>query len=285
MENGKWQNASIQRLFHTLSAISHAGRYLSAACVLLPALAAAQPALRVDAVKLSPPATVGEIDTDKVKGQPARLAWSADGSQLYLQMLEGEFGLPPKKLHHQVLSAADGKRQGVDAEPDWASAYWTEKSGQTSPDGPPLKIELKEEIKTHKTTSTPMGGDLARGGGVGTDGGTASAGDALNAANNQQQIRVITTLLHNTAVGLFEGTVLLPGRTFGWGPKGTKAIAYADPKNGRMMVMDDRGQKVEIAGSKDAILPAWSPDGKRIAWLQKDGKKKYVLQVARVEGM
>jgi hypothetical protein len=287
MVNGRSQNASNQwpvrsTVFDFRSRPLLVKAWI-AVLVALPALVGAQSALRVDKVKLSPPAPVGEIDTDKMKGQPARLAWSADGTQLYLQMLEGEFGMPPKKVHHHVLSAADGKRQSVDAEPEWASAYWTEKSGQTSPDGPPLKIELKEEIRTEKSTSTPMGGALARGG-TGGDTGT-SAGDAVSAAYNQQQVRVITTLLHNTAVGLFEGTVLVPGRTFGWGPKGTKAIAYADPKNGRVMVMDDRGEKAEVAGSKDAILPAWSPDGKRIAWLQKDGKKKYVLQVARVEGM
>jgi hypothetical protein len=258
-------------------------RLTTAALLLFPSVVAAQSPVRADAVKLSPPAAIGEIDTDKMKGQPARLSWSSDGSQLYLQMLEGEFGMPPKQLHHHTLSAADGKRRSVDAEPEWASEYWTAKSGQTSPDGPPLKIELKDEVKTEKTTSTPMGGDLARGGAGGSTG--SSSGDVLSAAYNQQQIRVITTLLLGTAVGSFEGTVLIPGRTFGWGPKGSRAITYADPKSGRVMVMDDRGQKAEVPGSKDAVLPAWSPDGTRIAWLQKDGKKKYVLQVARVEGM
>lgn len=253
------------------------------ALLTLPNPIDAQSPVRADAVRLSSAAAIGEIDTDKLKGQPARLSWSPDGSQLYLQMLEGEFGLPPKKLHHYVLSAKDGKRQSVDSEPEWASSYWTAKSGQTSPDGPPLKIELKDDIKTEKTTSTPMGGDLARGG-VGGSTGTSS-GDVVNAAYNQQQVRIITTLLHGTAVGSFEGKVLVPGLTFGWGPAGSRAITYAEPKGGRVMVMDDRGQKAEVPSSKDAILPAWSPDGRQIAWLQKDGKKKYVLQVARVEGM
>jgi hypothetical protein len=266
MVDGRWQS-----------------RIMTAALLLLPNPLDAQSPVRTDAVKLSPATAIGEIDTDKLKGQPARLSWSSDGSQLYLQMLEGEFGLPPKKLHHYVLSAKDGKRQSVDVEPEWASSYWTTKSGQTSPDGPPLKIELKDDIKTEKTTSTPMGGDLARGGVGGSTG--ASSGDVLNAAYNQQQVRIITTLLHGTAVGSFEGKVLVPGLTFGWGPAGSRAITYAEPKGGRVMVMDDRGQKVEVPASKDAILPAWSQDGRQIAWLQKDGKKKYVLQVARVEGM
>jgi hypothetical protein len=45
--------------------------------------------------------------------------------------------------------------------------------------------------------------------------------------------------------------------------------------------MDAKGSKQEVAGSKDAILPAWSPDGSRLAWLQKDGKKKYELRIAK----
>lgn len=46
--------------------------------------------------------------------------------------------------------------------------------------------------------------------------------------------------------------------------------------------MDEQGGKQEVAGSKDAILPAWSADGSRLAWLQKEGRGKFVLQVARV---
>jgi hypothetical protein len=46
--------------------------------------------------------------------------------------------------------------------------------------------------------------------------------------------------------------------------------------------MDRSGTKQEIAGSKDALLPAWSPDGMRLAWLQRDGKKKYQLKIASV---
>lgn len=60
-----------------------------------------------------------------------------------------------------------------------------------------------------------------------------------------------------------------------------KLIAYAN-KSGRVVVMDDKGVKKEVGGTEDAVLPAWSPDATRLAWLQKDGRRKFDLQVARV---
>lgn len=256
-------------------------RIATAALIALPAILAAQSPTRVGTLKVSEPSKVAELDMGKLKGQPARLAWSADGTQLYVQTMEGSFGQPGQKLHHYALTVADGSRQDLQAEPDWASAYWTAKSAQASPDGPPLKIELKSEMRTEKTVSTPMGGDLARGG-TGGDTGTG-AGDALAAAYNQQPVPVNTMLLRGTTVGQFVNSVIVPGLTFGWGPKGSKVMAFAEPKSGRVVVLDEHGEKREVPGSKDAILPAWSADGTRIAWLQRDGKKKFTLQVTRVE--
>ncbi|HEX4932662.1 MAG TPA: hypothetical protein VFV33_05740, partial [Gemmatimonadaceae bacterium] len=115
------------------------------------------------------------------------MAWSADGSQLYVQTLEGDFGMPPKKLRHYVLNVSDGSRKDVDAEPEWATAYWVQKSHHTSPDA--QKIDLKDEVRIEKSVSAPMGGDLARGG-VGGDG--SSTGDAMAAAAARQNVKVIT---------------------------------------------------------------------------------------------
>jgi hypothetical protein len=39
--------------------------------------------------------------------------------------------------------------------------------------------------------------------------------------------------------------------------------------------MDREGQKQQIDGTKNVILPAWSADGSKIAFLQKAGKNKY----------
>ena len=219
---------------------------------------------------------------DKLKGQPSRLAWSADGTQIYVQTLEGKFGQPGQKLRHYAVMLADATRQDLQAEPDWASIYWMAKSGQTSPDGPPLKIEMKTETRTAKSVSAPMGGELARGGAAGESGDLGDGG-ATNAAYKQQPIPVNMMVVSGSVVGEFVNSVIVPGLTFGWGPRGSKVIAFSAPKNGRVTVMDGQGEKREVPGSKDAVLPAWSADGTRIAWLQKDGKKKFSLQVARVE--
>jgi hypothetical protein len=241
-------------------------------------LAVSQDAIKADALKISEPVKVAELDLGKLKGDHvSRMAWSDDGSQLYVQTLEGAFGVPPKKLRHYVVSVADGSRKDVDAEPEWATAYWVEKSHHTSPDA--QRIDLKDEVRIEKSVSAPMGGDLARGG-VGGDG--SSTGDAMAAAASRQNVKVITLTFMGATVGLFEGTPLVPGRTFGWGPKGSKAIAFTDVKSGRVVIMDEKGGKQEISGTKDAVLPSWSRDGRKLAWLQKDGKKKHVLHISSV---
>lgn len=241
----------------------------------------AQGALKLDSVSFSAPAAIADIDTDKLKGQPSRLAWSADGALLYLQMLDGNFGQAGAQLRHYTFSTENGRKQDLKAEPEWASAYWTAKSAQASPDGPPLKVDLKSETRTATSVSSPMGGDLARGGGSANPG--VGAGDAVAAAYNRQPIPVHFMFVRGELVGEFLNSVIVPGLTFGWGPAGTKVMAYV-ARNGRVVLMDDQGTKKDIAGTKDALLPAWSPDATRLAWLQKDGRKKFVLQVTRVSG-
>jgi Tol biopolymer transport system component len=104
----------------------------------------------------------------------------------------------------------------------------------------------------------------------------------MAAATNQQAIAIVTLNLNGETIGQWENAPMVPGQTFGWGPKGSRVIAYSTVKGGKLMVMDDKGTKREVGDTKDAWFPAWSPDGTQLAWLQKDGKKKYLLQVARV---
>lgn len=249
-----------------------------AAFVLVPALLDAQIVFRAESFAFSAPGTIAKIDLDALKGEPSRLAWSPDGSQLYVQTLEGGFGRPNVTLRHYVFAVTGGARQDLQVEPEWAAEYWTGKSGRTSPDKEaPLQIELKSEKRKERTTSLPMGGDLARGG----TSPAVTENDELSILG-AQAVGVHTMLLHGETIGEFVNTVIVPGLTYGWAPEGTKLIAYAAQKSGRVVIMDGEGRKKEIAGSKDAILPAWSQDLGRIAWLQKDGRRAYLLRVARV---
>ncbi|HSL20641.1 MAG TPA: hypothetical protein VK886_03835 [Vicinamibacterales bacterium] len=242
-----------------------------------PALAHGQQAPRVDQLRFSPPVTLATLDMEELHGEPSRLSWSGDGTTLYLQTLQGGFGTPNPTLRHYVLDATNGSTREVESEPAWASAYWGAKSGKTSPDDPPMKIDLKTERRQERTTSLPQGGDLARGG--------ASPGITENDQVSilaRQSVPEITLLLRGETIGKFVNTVLVPGLTYGWGPMGARVIAFAAQDTGRVIVMDDEGRKQEVAGSKDAILPAWSPDGDRIVWLQKDGRRTFQLRVTHV---
>jgi hypothetical protein len=255
----------------------------AATLFVVPVLAAAQGPLKVGSLTARDVKSLAEINTDKMKGQPSRVAWSPDGSEVYVEMLDGQFAnRAAAKTSHHIYKVANGTHQELSAEPAWVTAYWAAKSGQASPDGGTFKIDLKSENRIEKTVSTPMGGDLARGGGAGGDGGTASAGDALAAAYNKQAVPVHTMLLKGEVVGEYVNSVIVPGQTFGWGPAGSKVIAYSAAKTGRLVVMDDQGVKQEIDGTSDALFPAWSSDGKRIAWLQRDGKKKFILRIANI---
>ena len=260
-------------------------RTLFAAALLAPALAAAQ-SLPVGKLSVSPSTRVVEIDIDKMKGQPAKLAWSSDGKEIYVQLIDGPFGKPAPE-RHVVINVADGKHKTVDAPPAWVAASWNRKVGQASPDDPAFKIGVETSQRTERGMAAPMGGDMARGGAgsggdVGGGAGGTSSGEAIAAAAATQVVTVHAMKLTGETIGEFVNSVIVPGLTYGWGPAGSKAIVYAKPKGGQLVIMDSAKNKQEIDGTADAVLPAFSEDGKKLAWLQKDGRKKFSLRVANV---
>jgi hypothetical protein len=74
----------------------------------------------------------------------------------------------------------------------------------------------------------------------------------------------------------------IPGLMFSWGPPGTGTIAFTDRGVGRLTLLDREKHKQTVPGVKDALLPAWSTDGTRLAWVQKGGRRKYALLWATV---
>jgi Tol biopolymer transport system component len=81
-------------------------------------------------------------------------------------------------------------------------------------------------------------------------------------------------------VGEFAGQQFLPGYTFGWSPR-NQIMAYGN-QAGRLALMDAHGDKQQMDATKNVILPAWSPDGSKIAFLQKAGKNKYEFFLVEV---
>ncbi len=248
-------------------------------------VASAQTAIPVETLRLSP-AQVRTVDAIETDGKPWRLAWSPDGAQLYVQVLHGEYsdaqgGRGKFTLRHYAMSASGGARKEIEGEPDWAREYWTMKSNRHAPNAPELAIALKEETRIEQTTVVPRGGDLAKGGTSEASG--TGAGDAATAAYNRQNVHVNFYQFRGERIGEFVNSVVVHGLTFGWGPMGSNLIAYATPKDGRIVVMDATGRKKEVPGTKHALLPAWSMDGKSIAWLEKEGRRKFELKVLDLE--
>src|SRR4051812_8195883 len=79
------------------------------------------------------PTTLTHTDTGSLQGTPAQLAWSEDGTQLYLQSAEYDSEGQIKKTRSFVLEVANPVLQPVDGVPGWAARYWSWKSYKTPP--------------------------------------------------------------------------------------------------------------------------------------------------------
>ena len=242
---------------------------------LVVAMALAQSAPARVSIDLSEPSTIAQLDSGKLKGEPTQLAWSPDGTQLFLQASQRDGQGMITKPRYYVLSASDGSVKSTDGPPAWATEYWAWKSNKFSPASPALAIDIKEDWRQLTATYTPMGGEYARGGTPDANAGTG-ASDVVNAANQMQKQHVFSLTLKGETVGEFVNTQFLPGYTFGWAPQPLAAVAYGNA-NGRLAVMDQQGKKVDVSSTHNVILPAWSPDGKKIVFLQKGTKNKYDL--------
>jgi hypothetical protein len=231
------------------------------------------------------PKPVAEFEMSKLKGEIRRVAWNPDNTQLYIQTAELGSDAQPKALHHYLADPATGALKYADAEPAWAAAYWEWKSWKAAPDDEKFMIEVSEEQRKSAATAIPMGGDYARGGTGGGDvagsAGSASASSVMAAAQQSQVGTARMMKLKGQTVGEWINLPIVPGQSFGWGPKGTGIIAYAEPNNRQLMLMDKTGAKVKIDDTRGVYSPSFSNDGKRLAWLELRGKKA-VLVVADI---
>lgn len=253
---------------------------LSLLLALAPAAAATPQHQALDASKaaVAAPATLAVVDIDDIKGEPWRLNWSPDGSELLLTAMKRQRDGSMELTHH-VIDVAARTVKKVDSEPEWSGQYWAWKSHRSAPGNDAFAIELDQQRKNESATSRPMGGALARGG---TSSGPGGAGLDDVAGQMSQNVLIITLLLKGAVLGQWKGEPFVPGLTFGWAPAGMDGIAFAD-QDGHLVVMDEDGRKKRVDGTKDVRLPAWSMDGKRLAWAEKQDKKKFRIQVAEID--
>lgn len=244
----------------------------------------ATPAVDATTIVLSAPVAVVELDLGKLKGDLREMSYSPDGTQLYIQTSEPDLRLGSKVRHYLV--GFDGKGpKNTDGRPAWASRYWSWKSGQAAPGMSAWKIDIEQQTKKVTTTSAPAGGDMARG--AGSSGNPESSvtgmtvGEAVDAARLSQGATTVTLKLKGEIIGEFVNEAVIPGSTFSWGPSGSGLIAYAN-SDGHLVFMDSEGRKQEVPGSKSVMMPAFTDDGGRVAYLEKTSRKKAMLRVINV---
>jgi len=233
--------------------------------LLLTALVAVQ-------ISMAAPEPVAEIDTGKLKGELARLAWSDDGSEFYIQTVERDRTGSPKAAHHYLVSTPSKSVKDVDQEPAWATKYWQWKSGQASPAAASFKISVDERTEIKRAAAAPTGGDLARGGTADPTAGSTLS-DVAHAADTSQTLHIFALKVRNETIGEWVNAAVSPGTNFSWAPAPLQLLAFARREGGPIIVLDAAGSKQELSGTKTALLPAWSSDGKRLAWVERKGKK------------
>ena len=222
---------------------------------------------------VSPPATLADLDLGRMKGTFTCLAWSGTGDHFYLQTVEDG----PTTRHYVVR--AGSPPQSVDAQPDWASTYWSWKSTRYVPGHRDMLIQVDSRNDLNQIPSQSLR-DKAKGdASPRTD--SAIAGRGL-AESGIGAVTVRTLVLNGEVIGEYVNAPLVPGMTFGWSPEPLHAVAYV-PHSGRLMLMDVlSGAKQEVPATSNVLLPAWSPDGSRIVFLQKTGRKTFALMRVNV---
>ena len=238
------------------------------------------------AVSLTSPQAIVEVDTGKLKGDPGMLAWSPDGTELYLEMVDRDRRGAVTAARHFLISIAGKSLKPIDQQPPWATSYWAWKAGQSSPASPAFKIAVDERNEVKRATAAV--GDLAKGGGGSSGRGIpgTTAEEAVAAQASTQVLHIYVLKVGSETIGEWTNEPVMVGVNFGWAPKPLRLIAYtkrdSDTRDGPLQILDEGGRKQTLAGPKSASLPAWSDDGSRMAWLERKDRKKFDVIVATV---
>ena len=229
-------------------------------------------------VRLSKPETLLSLDGGASKGQPTRLAWSPDGASIYLRFSRFDRWANERGTHVLVDLTARTTTP-VEGEPLWAGSYWLWKSGRSSPALPTWRFVFDARDELVRTTNVPREGNI----GQHTADPAAGLDEvAVRAALSSQKVHVETLTLSGHRVDYNPNGNIAVGRTFGWAPAPRLLIVFVTQK-GRLALMDSRGRVREIGDTSKALLPGWSEDGRRVAFIERVRNDKYLLRVVRVD--
>jgi hypothetical protein len=231
--------------------------------------------LDVSALKIGVSTAVAEIDLGKIKGELRQLAWSPDDTQFYIQTADGDKA--DDIVHHYTVGVSGGALAPAPQQPGWAADYWRFKSDRSAPGLPDLMIDVKQTLEKIKIGTGSAGAADRTAPGADS---VSSAGNVERAAEGQRE-NVIRLVIFDEPVSVFVNQRVIPGLQFGWGPASSGAIAFVN-ESGHVVLLDRHRHTQTIAGVKDALLPAWTEDGSRIAFLEKSGRKKYTLMTAAI---
>jgi hypothetical protein len=222
--------------------------------------AAAAQSFDVTTRSITAPAAICDVDVTALKGEIRRLSWSPNGQSMHLQTVDPRNG----DLYDYIVDLGNNEISLAFGEPAWAAEYWMRKSSLVAPGRPELKLDVTE--KNRRTRPVPFTGGFGNGG--------AQTPDPRNPVDAYEH--EVTLRFAGEEIGNWINGAPMAGDTFGWGPDGSGALAFTD-KSGRLTLIDQARRKLAVTGVKDAVFPAWSADGARLAWLQKTGRKKYKL--------
>jgi len=223
------------------------------------------------------PTTLREIDAGAVRGVPTRLAWSPDGKYLYLRLSTFD-RWSNETVRHILIDVKTAEPRPLGDEPGWIGRYWNFKAGLVSPAVPTWKITIDAREEQVRTTNVPREGNIGQ---FTSDTGSGLEETVRKAAQSQQKTLFEDYRLSGHAISASINEHVAAGRTYGWAPAPRPFMAYVTEK-GRLALMDAGGKTVEVKGTKDVRLPAWSEDGLRVAFVQQSSRTSCAIRIVDV---
>jgi len=224
---------------------------------------------------LGDPTPWAELDAGHLKGRPARLAWSDDRSQLYLEVVDGATAEKLKFRHFIIRKGAAPK--SIDSAPKWVDEYWKWKSAKRFFSDPVLTIDVDTQRQLQDNlngTSTNKAAYLSD---------QPLTGTQLTLSHQPGETKIVNRLLlKGEIIGEFVDENIVPGYTFSWSPEELRLIAYRSHQ-GHLTIMNAEGHTQTVRSTKDVLLPAWSDDGAAIAYLERTSRKVFTIFVVEIQ--